>query len=433
MAGNLDLLKEGGEELDSVKLLAKQPSFRRLARWLAGMAALLVLGVFLPWQQNIQAVGEVTALDTMARPQQAVATIGGRIVQWYVQEGVHVNAGDPIVALTEAKDAYLDPRVLERAGDQVRQKEAAVEAKRNKASALTRQLRALDSAWVAARVKADNRITQLRATLAAARLEDSLATVQLNRTATLVRDGLQSELELEVARQRAQRASALAIEQAAALNTAQAERRGVDAEYAEKIAKVESDRDGTLAEAAEGAAEVAKLQTSRDNLEGRRQLLVVRAPRNGIVVRALRAGVGEVVKEGEAVATIQPDDAKLAVGFMVRARDVPLLRIGDKVRVEFDGWPAVQFSGWPSVAIGTFGGRVAVIDEVASSTGSYRVLVEADPEDMAWPKELRIGSGARGWALLREVTVGFEIWRTLNGFPPALPLDAATGGAKQKP
>jgi adhesin transport system membrane fusion protein len=148
-------------------------------------------------------------------------------------------------------------------------------------------------------------------------------------------------------------------------------------------------------------------------------------------VRALRAGVGEVVKEGEAVATIQPDSATLAVGFLVRARDVPLLRIGDKVRIEFDGWPAVQFSGWPSVAVGTFGGRVAVIDEVASATGAYRVLVEADPEDEPWPTELRIGSGARGWALLRDVTVGFEIWRTLNGFPPALPADAAPGGAKK--
>jgi adhesin transport system membrane fusion protein len=430
MASELDLLNDGGAELDSVKLLAKQPSFRRLTQWLGGMGLFLIIVAFLPWQQNIQANGEVTALDPMARPQQAVAAVGGRIVRWYVQEGAVVKAGDPIVALTEAKDAYLDPRVLERAGEQVRQKEAAVDAKRSKAAALTRQLRALDSAWVAARVKADNRITQLRATLAAARLEDSLATVQLNRTATLVRDGLQSELELELARQRAQRASALTVEQTAALNTAQAERRGVDAEYAEKIAKVESDRDGTLAEAAEGAAEVAKLQSGRDNLEGRRDLLVVRAPRDGIVVRALRAGVGEVVKEGEAIATIQPDSAQLAVGFLVRARDVPLLRIGDKVRIEFDGWPAVQFSGWPSVAVGTFGGRVAVIDEVASATGSYRVLVEADPEDEAWPDELRIGSGARGWALLRDVTVGFEIWRTLNGFPPALPADAASGGAK---
>ena len=131
MASELDLLNDGGAELDSVKLLAKQPSFRRLTQWLGGMGLFLIIVAFLPWQQNIQANGDVTALDPMARPHQAVAAVGGRIVRWYVQEGAVVKVGDPIVTLTEVKDAYLDPRVLERAGEQVRQKEAAVEAKRS--------------------------------------------------------------------------------------------------------------------------------------------------------------------------------------------------------------------------------------------------------------------------------------------------------------
>lgn len=425
MGASTDLLREADASLDSVKLLRRQPSFRTLGRWVLTMLTLLVLILFLPWQQNVQGAGEVTALRPDERPQQAVAAVGGRIVRWYATEGSMVRTGDPILALSEVKESYLDPRALERAGDQVEQKRAAVRGKAAKADALARQRDALDSAWGFARLKADNRIAQLEASLRAAQLEDSIAAVQATRAQALFDDGLRSRAELESARQRAQRASALALEVAAGLNSARADRAGVDADYAEKIAKVDADRSATLAEVAEGTADVAKLATGRDNLEERQELLVVRAPRDGILVRALRAGTGEIVKDGEAVATVQPSEPALAVALNVTARDVPLLAVGDKVRLEFAGWPAVQFSGWPSVAVGTFGGTVAVIDQFAAPDGSYRVLVQADSTDDPWPRELRLGSGARGWALLRRVRVGFEIWRLVNGFPPTASPNAA--------
>jgi len=432
MATSSDLLQDHEHSLDSVKLLGRQPAWRTLVRWVLTILVLLLLILFLPWQQSVQGLGEVTALRPDERPQEAVAAVGGRIVTWYVAEGDTVRAGDPIVALAEVKESYLDPRTLERAGMQVVSKQAAVVGKRAKADALARQRDALDSAWRFAREKGDNRITQLVASLTAARLEDSLATVQAARAASLFEDGLRSRAELEQARQRAQRASALAQEVAAGLGTARAERSGVDADYAEKIAKVEGDRASTLAEAAEGEAEVAKLSTGRDNLEQRRGLLVVRAPRDGILVRALRAGTGEIVKDGEPIATVQPASPALAVAVHISARDVPLVARGDLVRLEFEGWPAVQFSGWPSVAVGTFGGRVVVIDQFAAPDGKYRLLVEADPNDEPWPRELRLGSGARGWALLRSVSVGFEIWRLVNGFPPtASPMAAASQDGKK--
>ncbi len=427
MPATNDLLEQHAASLGSVKLLARQPSFRSFGGWLLAILVVIVIVAFLPWQQNVQGGGQVTALKPEERPQQAVAAVGGRIAKWFIEEGQSVKAGDPIVALSEVKEAYLDPLTLERLGQQLDGKRLAVQEKGAKAEALAVQARALDSAWRFARIRADNRITQFTASLGAAQLEDSLAQVQVQRTDNLVRAGLRSQLELEQARQRAQRAHALALEQEAALGTARADRAGVDADYTEKIAKVDGDRRATLAEVAEGNAEIAKLATGESNLEERQGLLVVRAPRDGIVVQALRAGIGEIVKDGEAVATVQPSDPKLAVAVQVTPRDVPLLRIGDKVRIEFAGWPAMQFSGWPSVAVGTFGGRVAVIDQVASADGNYRVLVEADPADEAWPQELLMGSGARAWALLRNVRVWFEVWRLLNGFPPALP-DAGAGG-----
>ena len=46
------------------------------------------------------------------------------------------------------------------------------------------------------------------------------------------------------------------------------------------------------------------------------------------------------------------------------------------------------------------------------------VLVAEDAEEQPWPRALRIGGGAKGMALLKDVTVIYEIWRRMNGFPP---------------
>ncbi|MCA9723475.1 MAG: biotin attachment protein, partial [Gemmatimonadetes bacterium] len=91
-------------------------------------------------------------------------------------------------------------------------------------------------------------------------------------------------------------------------------------------------------------------------------------------------------------------------------------------------------AGWPSVAVGTFGGIIRVIDQVASTGGTYRVLVVPDPDDEPWPDSppLRVGSGVLGWALLDNVPIWFELWRTLNGFPPSVQEPVAQGDAKAK-
>jgi len=139
MGAPLDPLATAGNRLDSVRLLGATPSYHNLRRWSVGMLVTVLLVLLLPWQQNVQALGEVTALDPMERPQQAVATVGGRIVEWYVAEGQRVRAGDPLVALAEVKESYLDPQALARTGVQLDQKRQAVLDKRAKAEALARQ------------------------------------------------------------------------------------------------------------------------------------------------------------------------------------------------------------------------------------------------------------------------------------------------------
>ena len=197
------------------------------------------------------------------------------------------------------------------------------------------------------------------------------------------------------------------------------------AETREKIEKARSDRAATLAEVADGEGKVASLRNKVSSLEQRQSFYTIDAPQDVYVVKAAKQGVGEVVKAGETVVTVQAAAPRQAVELLLRPMDVPLVRRGRKVRLQFDGWPALQFSGWPSVSVGTFGGEVAVIDQVASAGGLFRALVVPDPNDEPWPPQLRLGTKVYGWAMLDEVPLWFELWRQLNGFPPTIdPKDA---------
>ena len=137
---------------------------------------------------------------------------------------------------------------------------------------------------------------------------------------------------------------------------------------------------------------------------------MIRAPQDGYVVRALRGGIGEQLKEGDPVVTILPASPRSAVALQVSAADVALLGLGRKVRLQFDGWPALQFSGWPAAAVGTFGGVVAVIDPVAGPDGAYGVLVPPRRERPAVAgagapglARRRLGAARQGAAGLRAV------------------------------
>lgn len=157
----------------------------------------------------------------------------------------------------------------------------------------------------------------------------------------------------------------------------------------------------------------AEVKLSRQNT----QLIV--APSDGIITQVESGDYATYVKKGTVVATFTPDNAKQAVELNIDGLDVPLVHPGRKVSLIFEGWPAVQFSGWPSVAIGTFSGEVKVVAPSVSNNGKFKVIIIEDKEG-EWPdrKFLRFGTRVRGWILLDEVKVGYELWRQLNNFPP---------------
>ncbi|MCB0633110.1 MAG: HlyD family efflux transporter periplasmic adaptor subunit, partial [Lewinella sp.] len=190
-------------------------------------------------------------------------------------------------------------------------------------------------------------------------------------------------------------------------------------EYHQKVAKAQSERYATLSTRSEAEAEVGKLQIQTANYRQRQQLYYITAPQDGYITQAQKAGIGEMVKEGDPILTIMPAQYQLAVEMYINPMDLPLITTGQEVRFIFDGWPAFIFSGWPGNSFGTYTGQVVAIDNNISENGKYRILVApSEDTEQPWPNALRPGSGAQGIALLNNVPVWYEIWRKLNGFPP---------------
>lgn len=146
---------------------------------------------------------------------------------------------------------------------------------------------------------------------------------------------------------------------------------------------------------------------------------VVEAPHDGFIMHITAGGIATQVQEGDILATFVPDNVERAVELYVNGLDVALIQPGRKVRLIFEGWPAVQFSGWPAVAIGTFAGEVVAVDASVSPNGKFRILI-SETKDEPWPAVnfLRMGAKTKGWVLLNEVPLGYELWRQMNNFPP---------------
>jgi multidrug resistance efflux pump len=264
-----------------------------------------------------------------------------------------------------------------------------------------------------------------RAALDAAKINYQMAQDQFSRLDALYKKGLASLTELQNRNNKTQEANAKLVESDNKFNSvqnelinAEIELNAVEADYIDKISKAESIINEATGELFESRAEISKMQVELSNLELRANFYVIRAPQTGYIVKAMKSGIGELIKEGEDLITIMPAHSKMAVELYVRAMDLPLMQIGTPVRIQFDGWPALVFSGWPDVGVGTFGGLVQAVDRVNSTNGQFRVLVVPDPADKPWPELVRAGGGIYGWAMLKRVRVWYEMWRQFNGFPP---------------
>jgi multidrug efflux pump subunit AcrA (membrane-fusion protein) len=388
--------------------------------------------MFLPWTQHIRSTGEVTTLNPYDKPQNIQSLIGGQIQKWYVKEGDVVSVGDTILELTEAKAEYLDPDLLANTKEQQDAKLRSVDAYTEKQKFLSEQLIALEELQKTKlqqldikQQQIDIEVTSVNQEVLAAETYAENAANQLDRMQQMFEKGIKSLTDLESKRlsNREAEAKLLSLQNKLTklnndkLNIKQ-EQGFVLSDYEQKVAKIESEIQSTNSYRFSLEGESNKLQSKYNELEQRQNAYVIKSPIAGRITKILKNGIGEFVKAQEDIATIVPTNYQRAVELYIQPVDMPLIKEGKQVLLQFDGWPAIIFSGWPDNSFGTYSGEVYAIDNDISENGGYRIIVVENDKEKEWPELIRIGSGARGLLLLNDVRVYYEVWRKLNGFPP---------------
>ena len=423
---------ENIDQFSTIRDLSTRPHYKILNKIIIGVSIIGIIILFLPWTQNISGSGSVTTLKPDQRPQTVQTAIAGRIEKWFVKEGDFVNKGDTILFISEIKEDYLDPNLMENTKNQVDAKKMAQQSYGGKVTSLSAQIQAIENEKNLKLKQAKNKIRQAflkvksdSIDLIAVKTQVKIATTQFNRSLTLNKEGLKPLTDVEEKRLKLQESEAKIITQENKFITsenelinAKVEVNRIAAEYAEKDSKARSDQFTAISSQYDTKAQVTKLENQYNNYKIRNGMYYIKAPQNGYVNRALQSGIGETIKEGTQIVSIMPSKYDIAVETYVSPNDLPLVHKGEKVRVWFDGWPTIVFSGWPNMSYGTFGGKIVAIENFISDNGKFRVLIAPDKNEALWPKQISMGSGAQTLALLDNVPVWFEIWRTLNGFPP---------------
>ena len=425
-------ITENINQFNTVKNLSNRPHYKILNKIILYVSLLGIVILFLPWTQNISGSGAVTTLKPDQRPQTIHSAIAGRIEKWYVKEGDYVKKGDTIVFISEVKEDYFDPNLVQNTKSQVDAKKMAAKSYGSKVNTLSEQINAIENEKVLKQQQAQNKIRQSvlkvksdSMDLVAVKTQFKIATTQFNRSVTLNKEGLKPLTDVEEKRLKLQEVEAKIITQENKFLTSKnelintkVEVNRINAEYSEKSSKAQSEQYTAMSSQYDTEAQVNKLQNQYVNYQIRNGMYYIKAPQDGYINRTLQSGIGETIKEGTQMVSIMPSKYDIAVETYVMPNDLPLIHKGEKVRIWFDGWPTVVFSGWPNMSSGTFGGKIVALENYISPTGKFRVLIAPDKNEDSWPKQISMGSGAQTLALLDNVPIWYELWRTLNGFPP---------------
>jgi membrane fusion protein, adhesin transport system len=443
-------------ELKSLSLMASTAVLRPLALGLLLLLLLLILCLlYVPWQQSVTGYGRVVIFGPMDRPQSIEAQIPGRIVKWHIAEGQTVQVGEVLAELEDIDSKFLTTDQGPLLQSQRRFMQGGLGQAMAREGALQSQLQDGEKSRQVAIPAAEQRVQQAEdavrqagQNVTQARQAVTTAELNLQRLRELFEKGLRSKRDLELAElEIVTSQTRLASLQAAfdvaqkAVQVARLEKDRVINDTSAQLNGLRASLAGVRETIAKTQGDLQKLAVDIGNVEQRSAQRLVRAARAGKVVRVMKAGPGETVKAGEVLAVLAPTTQDQAVELYLSDYDAPLVAEGRQVRLNFAGWPAIQFVGWPAIAVGTFAGRVKVIDAIDDGKSRFRILVTPDEEliragkEEPWPalNQLRPGAEVNGWVMLDTVSLGFELWRQFNAFPPTVERGSpkSTGAEKK--
>lgn len=421
--------REFGFELPALQLVQSSNWIRKLGYALLFLMLVCVASmVLLPWQQSARGSGRVIAYVPQERQQPVMAPVKGVVsmVAPNLREGDFVKQGTVILELQPAAANMVEQMTF-----QLSDLKAKLESAKIKAEVYQRNIKDFTDARDYAVRAAAEMVEMAQAKLQAKQTllpgyeaKELQARLNYDRQAALYEGGATAEKEVERLKKDLDVAVSELVSTKFEVQSALKEVDAKQHELEQKRSEAQTKIDYAKAMEQDALGLQATVQKEMRELEiklSELKLLRIEAPRDGTIYRLPVYERGQTIKEGETLFTIVPSTTERAVELYIKGNDISLIHAGDHVRLQFEGWPAIQFSGWPSVAVGTFGGQVARVDPTDDGTGKFRIQVIPE-KDTEWPdvQYLRQGVRANGWVMLDTVTLGYEIWRQLNGFPPVI-------------
>lgn len=293
--------------------------------------AALVWAAYAPIAVTATAMGKIAPPD---RVQIISQPEGGAVHALHVRVGQHVKAGDVLVELDpEAAAADLGQLETEASGylAEVRRLEAERDGRQPDFTGIpddkAREQMALFQAR-RARHEGDLRVAQdelrvARATIAGAQAALDPLRKRLSGRRELAAQGYDSQFQVNEDESRIGELTGRLEEGQANAELAQAHIAATEQTYQEDIAK-------TLADDRNHLSTIERL---RPKYEHHLDVMQVVAPVDGVIKTVAVTGVGAVVKPGEPIVELVPDDAERLVVAKLPAADVGHVRPGQKVRI----------------------------------------------------------------------------------------------------
>ncbi len=410
----------------SLKKIRLHPIVRKFWSFTFIILILLIIFLFLPWQQTVKGVGQVIAYSPTERNYYIYSPISGFIKEFYVQEDQFVKKGTKLFSMID-----LDKKLQERLKIIIKNTQIQLENSKRELKTLIEKKENLEKNLKIGKEIYDRKIKQIEQKINSLKVKKTaleknyeITKINYDRIKQLFKEGIESKRKLEVAENKLVKAQAelnkilidIKIEKEN-LKITQKEKEKFIRDITIKLNDTQKSIFTTknkinsyTKELQKAKSQLAKFKTS-----------TVYAEKDGYVVRILKNDKNQYIKKGEKILLFSPVVNKRTVLLKVRDFDMPLIKEGLHVRLQFYGWPTLQIPGWPVIRFGTFGGIIEKIDPVLHEDGFYYAYVVEDPEE-PWPPPdvLRIGTKATGWVRLSVVPMWYEIWRRVNAFPPKM-------------
>ena len=410
----------------SLKKIKIHPIVRKFWLFTFIILILIIVFLFLPWQQTVKGIGQVIAYSPTERNYYIYSPISGFIKEYYIQEDQFVKKGQKLFSMVD-----LDKKLMERLKLIIKNTKHQLKNSEEELNTLYQKQDNLEKNLKTGLQIYDRKINQIKQKIESLNIKKialeknyEIVNINYNRIKQLYEEGIESKRKLELAENKLVKAKAelnkvfIDIQiQKQSLEITQKEKEKFERDMKIKINETQKNIFSTKNKINKYKKELQKAKSKLSKFK----TSTIYAEKDGYVVRILKNDKNQYIKKGEKIILFSPTVNKRAVLLKVSDFDMPLIKKGLHVRIQFYGWPTLQIPGWPVIRFGTFGGIIEKVDPILHEDGYYYAYVVEDPNE-PWPPPdtLRIGTKATGWVRLSTVPMWYEIWRRVNAFPPKM-------------